>query len=127
MNTRKKKTRGKSRTEHSLGELTRRFINIIKDSYPELSVDLNEAVLALGVPKRRIYDITNVLEGIGLIDKTTKNKIQWRGGNISDLQVFNEEITKLNEACARGLMPSRELLQELTGHHYPAENQSQED
>jgi sugar-specific transcriptional regulator TrmB len=29
------------------------------------------------VQKRRIYDITNVLEGIGLIQKISKNKIQW--------------------------------------------------
>ena len=28
--------------------------------------------------KRRIYDITNVLEGIGLIEKKSKNSIQWR-------------------------------------------------
>lgn len=29
--------------------------------------------------QRRIYDITNVLEGIGLIHKTSKNHIQWKG------------------------------------------------
>ncbi len=29
--------------------------------------------------KRRIYDITNVLEGINLIDKKSKNNIQWKG------------------------------------------------
>ncbi|KFW86290.1 Transcription factor E2F4, partial [Manacus vitellinus] len=29
--------------------------------------------------KRRIYDITNVLEGIGLIEKKSKNSIQWKG------------------------------------------------
>lgn len=29
--------------------------------------------------KRRIYDITNVLEGIGLIVKYKKNKIRWNG------------------------------------------------
>lgn len=28
--------------------------------------------------KRRIYDITNVLEGIGLIEKKSKNSIRWR-------------------------------------------------
>lgn len=28
--------------------------------------------------KRRIYDITNVLEGIGLIEKKSKNSIQWK-------------------------------------------------
>jgi hypothetical protein len=32
----------------------------------------------LNVQKRRIYDITNVLEGIGLIDKKSKNNIQWK-------------------------------------------------
>lgn len=30
--------------------------------------------------KRRIYDITNVLEGVGLIEKKNKNIIQWRYG-----------------------------------------------
>ena len=30
------------------------------------------------VQKRRIYDITNVLEGIGLIEKNLKNRIQWK-------------------------------------------------
>jgi hypothetical protein len=29
------------------------------------------------VKKRRIYDITNVMEGVGLVEKRTKNRIQW--------------------------------------------------
>ncbi len=29
------------------------------------------------VKKRRIYDITNVLEGVGLLTKATKNVVQW--------------------------------------------------
>ena len=37
---------------------------------------MNEASKTLEVQKRRIYDITNVLEGIGLIEKTIKNKIR---------------------------------------------------
>ena len=36
----------------------------------------------LQVQKRRIYDITNVLEGVGLLHKTSKNNIQWKGGSI---------------------------------------------
>ncbi len=27
--------------------------------------------------KRRIYDITNVLEGVGLIEKVNKNFVRW--------------------------------------------------
>jgi hypothetical protein len=30
------------------------------------------------VQKRRIYDITNVLEGVGLIEKKSKNNILWK-------------------------------------------------
>jgi transcription factor E2F3 len=35
--------------------------------------------MKLNVHKRRIYDITNVLEGIDLMEKTIKNKIRWKG------------------------------------------------
>lgn len=40
-------------------------------------LDLNRAAELLEVQKRRIYDITNVLEGIQLIRKKSKNHIQW--------------------------------------------------
>ena len=42
-------------------------------------MDLKTAAETLAVPqKRRIYDITNVLEGIGLIEKNSKNLIRWK-------------------------------------------------
>ncbi|MGH0129436.1 UNVERIFIED_CONTAM: hypothetical protein FKN15_020088 [Acipenser sinensis] len=45
-----------------------------------LEKHLAEAADTLAVrQKRRIYDITNVLEGIGLIEKKSKNSIQWKG------------------------------------------------
>ncbi|RXM33589.1 Transcription factor E2F4 [Acipenser ruthenus] len=45
-----------------------------------LEIHLAEAADTLAVrQKRRIYDITNVLEGIGLIEKKSKNSIQWKG------------------------------------------------
>lgn len=37
--------------------------------------------------KRRIYDITNVLEGVGLIEKKNKNIIQWRYGIFHEVKV----------------------------------------
>lgn len=45
---------------------------------PDGSVDLNIASNKLNVQKRRIYDITNVLEGIGILEKKSKNNIQWK-------------------------------------------------
>jgi len=67
-----------SRRENSLAALTQRFFALIKKSKDGI-IDLNEASKILNVQKRRIYDITNVLEGIGLIIKTSKNKVQWNG------------------------------------------------
>ena len=43
------------------------------------TLDLNEAAGELQVPKRRINDIANVLEGIGLLEKRSKNSIVWTG------------------------------------------------
>ncbi len=62
-------------------ELTRKFIDIIQAAENQC-VDLNDVVEELNVQKRRIYDITNVLEGIGLIVKYKKNKIKWNGNNV---------------------------------------------
>uniref|UniRef100_A0A1B0CVW1 E2F/DP family winged-helix DNA-binding domain-containing protein n=1 Tax=Lutzomyia longipalpis TaxID=7200 RepID=A0A1B0CVW1_LUTLO len=48
---------------------------------PDGVVDLNVASDKLKVQKRRIYDITNVLEGIGILEKKSKNNIQWKCGS----------------------------------------------
>ena len=68
----------RGRKENGLVELTKKFISLLKEA-PNQTLDLNEAVLLLKVQKRRIYDITNVLEGIGLICKERKNNIRWNG------------------------------------------------
>lgn len=67
---------GSNRLDSSLGLLTKKFAQFLWTS-PDGRVDLNDLVSALGVQKRRIYDITNVLEGIGLIRKDSKNYVQW--------------------------------------------------
>lgn len=65
------------RTETSLGTLTKKFCDLLHAS-PDGVLDLNEAAETLRVQKRRIYDITNVLEGVGLISKASKNHIRWK-------------------------------------------------
>lgn len=65
--------------ESSLSHLTEKFINLLDEySSPEVNgdLDLNLAVSELGVQKRRLYDITNVLEGVGLIKKD-RNQVRW--------------------------------------------------
>lgn len=66
----------KSRYDTSLGLLTKKFIYLLRESKDGV-LDLNWAAEVLDVQKRRIYDITNVLEGIQLIRKKAKNNIQW--------------------------------------------------
>jgi transcription factor E2F3 len=70
------------RYDNSLGLLTRKFVALLKGS-PEGILDLNYAAQQLEVQKRRIYDITNVLEGIGLIEKKSKNNVRWRYSFVS--------------------------------------------
>lgn len=93
-----------SRFEKSLGLLTTRFVTLLQEA-EEGVLDLKVAADALNVKqKRRIYDITNVLEGIGLIDKQNKNCIQWKGAvagsNTKEatdrLVVLKDEIDRLD-------------------------------
>ncbi|GFQ05750.1 transcription factor e2fb [Phtheirospermum japonicum] len=73
---------GPCRYDSSLSLLTKKFVNLIKHAEDGM-LDLNKAADTLEVQKRRIYDITNVLEGIGLIEKKLKNRIQWKGVDTS--------------------------------------------
>ncbi|KAG8479823.1 hypothetical protein CXB51_029318 [Gossypium anomalum] len=93
---------GSCRYDSSLGLLTKKFVNLMKHAEDGI-LDLNKAAETLEVQKRRIYDITNVLEGIGLIEKKFKNRIQWKGVGASkpgetdgDVSVIQEEIENLS-------------------------------
>ncbi|XP_016531406.1 transcription factor E2F2 isoform X4 [Poecilia formosa] len=71
----------RTRYDTSLGLLTKKFVGLIAESADGV-LDLNWATEVLEVQKRRIYDITNVLEGVQLIRKKSKNNIQWLMGNV---------------------------------------------
>uniref|UniRef100_A0A2N9IRS8 E2F/DP family winged-helix DNA-binding domain-containing protein n=1 Tax=Fagus sylvatica TaxID=28930 RepID=A0A2N9IRS8_FAGSY len=85
---------GPCRYDSSLGLLTKKFINLIKRAEDGI-LDLNKAAETLEVQKRRIYDITNVLEGIGLIEKKLKNRIQWKGLDVSRPGDVDENYSSL--------------------------------
>ncbi|XP_041059896.1 transcription factor E2F1-like [Carcharodon carcharias] len=93
----------KTRYDTSLSLITKRFIQLLAQS-PDGVLDLNWAAQALEVQKRRIYDITNVLEGIKLITKKSKNHIQWLGGHqfldgevLARYQALVKEIAELDD------------------------------
>ncbi|XP_033855226.1 transcription factor E2F3-like [Acipenser ruthenus] len=115
----------KTRYDTSLGLLTKKFIQLLGQSADGV-VDLNRAAEVLKVQKRRIYDITNVLEGIHLLKKKSKNNIQWMGCNLSDdngtlnrcqglsqeLAELSQEEKRLDELIERCNLDIRQLTEE---------------
>ncbi|XP_027069049.1 transcription factor E2FA isoform X3 [Coffea eugenioides] len=114
---------GSCRYDSSLGLLTKKFINLIKHAEDGI-LDLNKAAETLEVQKRRIYDITNVLEGIGLIEKKLKNRIHWKGLDASrpdevenDASILQAEVENLSMEERRlddRIREMRERLRDLS-------------
>ncbi|XP_044028437.1 transcription factor E2F3 isoform X2 [Siniperca chuatsi] len=98
----------KSRYDTSLGFLTQRFAELLRCSADGV-LDLNLVAQQLNAPKRRVYDVTNVLEGIQLIKKKSKNCVEWLGGQVNvhidqQLKALVEEERTLDEmiqSCTR--------------------------
>ncbi|NWS76376.1 E2F1 factor, partial [Crotophaga sulcirostris] len=121
----------KSRYETSLNLTTKRFLELLSQS-PDGVVDLNWAAEVLKVQKRRIYDITNVLEGIHLITKKSKNNIQWLGNQatvgplgqhgllekeLQELQAAERQLDNLIQMCTVQL---RLLTEDPANQQYPS-------
>ncbi|CAI9097630.1 OLC1v1034101C1 [Oldenlandia corymbosa var. corymbosa] len=120
---------GSCRYDNSLGLLTKRFLNLLT-SAEDGNLDLNKAAETLGVQKRRIYDITNVLEGINLIEKNLKNRIHWKGLDVAvqdgmgnDASLLKAEIGKLSLEEQRLDDRIREMQQKLKNLSEDSDNQ----
>jgi len=102
----------KNRQINSLDELTKKFAKCVYSSESD-KINLNNVMKRIKAKKRRIYDITNVLEvksifililyliiiiGIGLIEKDSKNQIRLKS-DFYELYENNENnnLIELNE------------------------------
>ncbi|XP_059659636.1 transcription factor E2FB-like [Cornus florida] len=103
---------GPCRYDSSLGLLTKKFINLIKHAEDGI-LDLNKAADTLEVQKRRIYDITNVLEGIGLIEKKLKNRIQWKGLDASRPGDVDENVASIQAEVENLSVEERRLDEQI--------------
>ncbi|KAG5234109.1 hypothetical protein OIU76_000628 [Salix suchowensis] len=67
-----------SRKQKSLGLLCTNFLTLYNRDDIDV-IGLDEAASKLGVERRRIYDIVNVLESVGVLARKAKNKYSWKG------------------------------------------------
>nr|XP_015811112.2 transcription factor E2F7 isoform X2 [Nothobranchius furzeri] len=71
-----------SRKQKSLGLLCQKFLALYPDYPPAHSpiwISLDEVSTSLGVERRRIYDIVNVLESLTIVGRIAKNSYIWYG------------------------------------------------
>ncbi|CAD8043231.1 unnamed protein product [Paramecium primaurelia] len=67
-----------NRKEKSLEELSKKFVRCLID-YDEKIICLDQITEELGVERRRIYDIINILESLQVVKRKCKNKYSWSG------------------------------------------------
>ena len=126
----------KNRQINSLDELTKKFAKCVYSS-PSDKINLNNVMKKIKAKKRRIYDITNVMEGetifllifnliiiigIGLIEKDQKNQIRLKSkfyelyennenNNLINLEEGNEQNNDIKNEIKRS--QGKELKNEI--------------
>lgn len=102
------------RSQQSLGLITQRFMSLRTKNEV---MNLNDVAKELAIPKRRVYDVINVLEGLGYVQKIEKNNIQWIGeaarGEEQDHLEASVEVLRQQEKILECLLKDAEAMLQL--------------
>ncbi|KAK1169217.1 transcription factor E2F7-like [Acipenser oxyrinchus oxyrinchus] len=111
----------------SLGLLCQKFLALYPDyplSMEKTHISLDEVATNLGVERRRIYDIVNVLESLLLVSRVAKNQYRWHGRHklcqtleglqsMGKQQRYEEQMAQLREKdCKPAELRRKESLPE---------------
>uniref|UniRef100_A0A8C7YCX9 E2F/DP family winged-helix DNA-binding domain-containing protein n=1 Tax=Oryzias sinensis TaxID=183150 RepID=A0A8C7YCX9_9TELE len=114
------------RSDVSLGLLAQRFLDLLQNT-PDGALDLRDVTTSLNTRRRRVYDITNVLEGISLLERQSANKFKWIDINSGHHQLRSHDLLRcfclvedtldsLIKSCAQQLF---DLTDDLQNSAYP--------
>ncbi|XP_059670235.1 E2F transcription factor-like E2FE isoform X2 [Cornus florida] len=111
-----------NRKEKSLGVLCSNFLKLYDRDGVD-SIELDDASSRLGVERRRIYDIVNILESVGVLSRKAKNQYFWKGFGAIPQALY--EIKAANENEDGGDSNSKIDTQEKTLASLKAENRKE--
>ena len=110
-----------SRKDKSLSLLCESFMLYCSSAVncPGGVVSLDTCAAQLGVERRRIYDVTNILEALDMVSRKTKNAYIWHGTSnmaytIKMLRVRCRDLCNRIDDCAE-IWPLHRIL----SHHLP--------
>jgi transcription factor E2F7/8 len=104
-----------NRKEKSLALLCQNFMELCRDAPPcgdndetGALVELNELATHLGVKRRRIYDIINIMESVHIVSRLKKNTYRWHG--MEKLPMYFARLQKDGLAELRsGVQPDKQI------------------
>ncbi|KAK1888834.1 Transcription factor E2F6 [Dissostichus eleginoides] len=113
----------------SLGLLTQRFLELLLAA-PDGVVDLGQVTASLQTRRRRVYDITAVLEGISVLQRQSVNHFKWIGSTsissflwqnqqklqreLDSLKLVEDTLDSLIKSCAQQLFSMTDDLDNAT-------------
>lgn len=97
--------------KQTLVSLTQNFVKILSDANGA-DVELTTVEQILGTTKRRLYDVINVLSGIGLVERSGKSRVRWTAYQramtsdarfVHDLPDKEQELDRLIQAMVNDI------------------------